>query len=259
VSIGLTRDARHFYSWNGDAKVPGITTCIGMLDKPALVGWAKRETAVAALRNFDAVRAMVAQYPVGEDLTGHPVVSFLKGTPGYQKDTAAAIGTLVHAAAEEIAHGKEPTLDNTTRPYVEAYVRDFWDRYQPKTHPMYIEFMVFHTGSDGVVLPYGGTMDLACEIAGEWWLLDIKTSRSGAYAETGLQLAAGRYAEFMGRPGDSKQYTVPQATRYGVVWVRPEGAELIEYRVTPQEFEAFAACRRMWEWVNKRSKEVKAA
>ena len=61
----------------------------------------------------------------------------------------------------------------------------------------------------------------------------------------------------MSRPGDEKRYPVPKVDRCGVVWIRPEKAELIEYRVTPQEFQAFTACRLLWHWTNVRSKEVK--
>jgi hypothetical protein len=262
--IGLHRDARHYYtaSYPGidQGPQPGITTIIGVLDKPALVGWAKRETAIAALRNWEALRSMVAQYPVkSDDLAYHPAVSFLKATPGYQRDAAADIGTRVHAVAEALNKGEKPVITDDIAPFVESYIRDFLGPYRPTFHPLYTEAMVYHSGADGTVLPYGGTMDAFCKIEGETWLLDWKTAKSGAYPETGLQLAAGRYAEFIGRPGDEKRYPVPNVQRCGVVWVRPEKAELIEYSVTPQEFQAFTACRLLWHWVNARSKEVRAA
>jgi hypothetical protein len=41
------------------------------------------------------------------------------------------------------------------------------------------------------------------------------------------------------------------------VWIRPEGAQLIEYSVGPQEFQAFTACRLLWHWLTVRSKEVR--
>ena len=42
-----------------------------------------------------------------------------------------------------------------------------------------------------------------------------------------------------------------------MLWLRPEGAELIPYDVTPREFQAFTACRMAWDWVNNRAKQVK--
>lgn len=254
---GLTRDAKHFYSWNGGPKVPGITTVIGVMDKPALVGWAKRETAVAALRNWRVIEGMVKQQPVVEEsITYHPAVAYLKAMPGYQKDAAADVGTRVHAIAEAMTKGEKPEVAEDVLPFAEAYIRDFLERYKPKTAPLYVEAMVYHEGND-LVMPYGGTMDLICRIDDDIWAIDHKTSKSGVFAETALQLAAGRFAQFIGRPGDPEQYAMPNVTRYGVLWIRPEGAQLVEYKVTPAEFQAFTACRLLWHWVNVRSKNVK--
>ena len=165
--IGLTRDTKHFYEaqYPGiqQGKQPGITTIQGVMDKPALVPWAKRETAIAAIRNWDTLRSMVAQYPPNGDLAYHPAVSFLKATPGYQRDAAADIGTRVHAVAEALAKGEKPSVDEDTLAFAEAYVRDFLEPMKPKFHPLYTEAMVYHSGADGSVLPYGGTMDAFCE------------------------------------------------------------------------------------------------
>ena len=258
--IGLHRDAKHYYSWNGDPSVPGITSIIGVLDKPALVGWAKRETAKAAVRNWKVVSGMVEQQPPIEDqLSYHPAVAYLKATPGYQRDAAANAGTIAHAIAEAVSKGEQPVIPEGYEDFARSFLRDFVEKYKPKFHPLYVEAMVYHGGEDGSVLPYGGTMDLYCQIDDETWLIDHKTAASGVYPETALQLAAGRYAEFIGRPGDPKQYPVPKVDRCGVLWLRPEGAELIPYSVTPREFQAFTACRMAWDWVNHRAKEVKGA
>lgn len=259
VTIGLHRTPKHFYIWEDGEPVPGITSIIATLDKPALVGWAKRETAMAAVRNWDTVAKMVAQQPpVEEQLAYHPAMAYLKATPGYQRDAAALAGTTVHAIAEDYAKGQEPTIPAEYAAFAEAFIRDFIEKHRPVFHPLYVEAMVYHEG-DRDCLPYGGTMDLFCQIDGETWLIDHKTNKSGAYPETALQLAAGRYAQFIGRPDDPKRYAIPPATRFGVLWIRPEGAELIPYSVTPRDFQAFTALRLAWDWVNNRSKEVKGA
>src|SRR5664280_1089213 len=59
TGVGLVRDARHRYSWNGGPLYPSVTTILGIKDKPALVGWAKRETAACAVRNLDVLDRMV--------------------------------------------------------------------------------------------------------------------------------------------------------------------------------------------------------
>jgi len=258
-TTGLHRTPKHFYSWNGGPPVPGITSIIGILDKPALVGWAKRETAKAAVRNWKAVSQMVADHPPLEDqLSYHPAVAYLKATPGYQRDAAANAGTAVHAIAEAIAKGEKPDIPDEYEDFTRAFMRDFVEKYKPKFHPLYVEAMVYHAGDDGTVLPYGGTMDLFCQIGDDVLLIDHKTTKSGVYPETALQLAAGRYAQFIGLPGDPKKHVIPKVDRCAVLWIRPEGAELIPYDVTPRELQAFAAARMAWDWVKNRSKEVKA-
>ena len=47
----------HSYALDG-ARIPGVTTVIGILDKPALVNWAARETAIYADENWDKLAAM---------------------------------------------------------------------------------------------------------------------------------------------------------------------------------------------------------
>jgi len=255
--IGLHRDAKHFYSWNGARRVPGITSIIGMMDKPALVGWAQRETAIAAVRNWEQVARMVGdQPPAEESLAYHPAVAYLKAMPGYQRDSAANVGTRVHAMAEADLKGEPVDVPEDIASFVDAYRRDFLERYEPVTHPLYVECMVYHPGND-FVLPYGGTLDLICDIGDERWIIDHKTTKSGTYPETGLQLSAGANAGWIGRPGDPERYPIPPVTRYGVLWIRPEGAELIPYDIKPVEFQAFTACRLIWHWKDERSDKVK--
>ena len=87
-------------------------------------------------------------------------------------------------------------------------------------------------------LGYAGTFDLLAEIDGEVWLLDWKTGK-GVYEEVGLQLAALHYAEKVLADEDT---ILPKATRFGVVHVRPEGANLIEFSDMPGYFRMFMAC-----------------
>ena len=53
------------------------------------------------------------------------------------------------------------------------------------------------------------------------WLLDLKTSRSGVYGETALQLAGYRFAEVYVDSGGVEQ-PMPEVDRCAVVWVRAE-------------------------------------
>src|ERR1035437_6958266 len=197
-ALGLVRDARHRYSWNGSPLYPSVTTILGIKDKPALVGWAKRETAACAVRNLDVLKRMVR--------SGGPqaAVDWLKRIPDYARDASADLGTAVHAAAEAIARGESAPVAEEVHPFVAAYRRDFLEAFQPRF--IAVEAMVCSERYE-----YGGTADAFAEIDGEIWLLDYKTG-AGVYPDTALQLAGLARAQFIGYPGDPTQYPLPAAT-----------------------------------------------
>jgi len=255
ASFGLRRTPKHFYLWNGNDAVPGITTIQAMLDKSGpLVGWAKRETAKAAVRNIDALVSMVGDESISEaTLDSHPAVGYLKAMPGYERDKAADIGSAVHRIAEDYAAKRKPTVTEDQAPYLEAFIKGFVEKHKPKFHPDYLEYMVYSEKH-----AYGGTMDVACGIDGEVWLIDYKTSK-GVYPETALQLAAGHFADFMGKPDDTKKHKLPPATRFGVVHIRPEGAELVPYpKALDDDWQAFLFARGLFRWAKEgRADEIK--
>jgi hypothetical protein len=240
---GLTRDEKHRYQWAGGSKVPGVTSVIKALDKSGpLMGWKAREVASCAIRNLDLLQKMVT------DGGAPAAIDWLKRTPDHQRDTAADLGTRVHSFAEAISRGIPIEVDDAALPFVESYQK--WRSvYKPVV--LNAEYMVYSETHR-----YGGTADAAMRINGEIWLVDYKTG-SGAYAETALQLAALHNADWAGLPNDPKKYAIPKATRFGVLHVRPEQAELIPYDVTDAEFRAFLACRYLTDWLELRAPAIK--
>lgn len=108
----------------------------------------------------------------------------------------ADLGTQVHSMCEE----KLLKPDGTFIPgYSEEAVETFsgflrWlDRVEPKT--IATELFVYSTRHG-----YAGSADFVCEIDGELWIIDFKTSKS-LHDAMGLQLAAYRqaYEEMTGR------------------------------------------------------------
>jgi hypothetical protein len=234
ANVGLVRDARHRYSWNGGPLYPSVTTILGIKDKPALVGWAKRETAACAVRNLNVLERMVR--------SGGPqaAVDWLKRIPDYARDASADLGSAVHAAAEAIARGVSVPVAEDVAPFVAAYRRDFLEVFGPRF--IALEAMVCSERYE-----YGGTADAFAEIDGEIWLLDYKTG-AGVYPDTALQLGGLARAQFIGYPGDPAQYPVPFATRFGVVHIRPEGARLLPVVVNRETVAAFLDARRLFGW-----------
>jgi hypothetical protein len=233
-TLGLVRDARHRYAWNGGPLYPSVTTILGIKDKPALVGWAKRETAACAVRNLEVLNKMVQG--------GGPraAVDWLKKIPDYRRDAAADLGTAVHAAAEAIGRGESMAVGDDVRPFIDAYRRDFLEPFEPRF--LALEPMVFSERHE-----YGGTADAFALIEGETWLLDYKTG-VGVYSDVALQLAGLARAQFIGYPGDPTQYPIPAATRFGVVHIRPEGARLLPVVVDRATVAAFLDARRLYGW-----------
>jgi len=244
-TTGLFRDDRHRYYVDGKGPYPGVTTVLRALDKPAIIEWAKRETARCAVDNYDFVADLISR--------GGPkaAADWLARIPDYQRDIAADMGSAVHRLAEKESRAKaagfhgisDEGITPDELPFVTAY-RRFLDDYQPEFKSL--ERMVF---SERFL--YGGTFDSIAKIDGHTYLIDTKTSRA-SYAETALQLAALANADFCGLPGDPKRYKIPPIEKYAVLHIRPDqyarGYRLIEYRVGPADFAAFLACLTLTNW-----------
>lgn len=234
---GLFRDDRHRYYWAGKGPYPGVTSVIKALDKPALIEWAKRETARCAIDNYDFVADLVAR--------GGPEAAkaWLARIPDFQRDTAADMGSAVHRIAEAISRGQRISPTEDESPFADAYIR-FVQDYAPQFKSL--ERMVFSEKHG-----YGGTFDSIAVIAGQTYLIDTKTSKS-VYEETAMQLAALGNADWCGLPGDPKKYRIPKVQRYAVLHIRPDqyarGYRLIEFRVTDADYDAFLACLRLTNW-----------
>lgn len=235
--VGLFRNGNHQYFWNGKGPYPGVTTVIRALDKPAIIEWAKRETARCAVENYDFVAGLIER--------GGPKAAqaWLASIPDYVRDAAGDLGSAVHAKAEQISRSDVATIvPDEQVPYVNAY-RQFLADYQPDFKSL--ERYVFSE------LGYGGTYDWLARINGQMVLGDTKTSKD-VYPETSMQLAALGNADWIGLPNDPKQYRIPKIDRYAVLHIRPDkyarGYRLIDFRVGSDEYEAFLACLRLTTW-----------
>jgi len=184
---------------------------------------------------------------------------------------SAEEGTMVHEAAEALLLGKEPVVDPTIRPAIDAF-RKFLDERNIQTSPEYVEQRVWHPEHR-----YAGTVDALALIGGKFGVLDIKTSQ-GIYRDYNLQTAA--YMEALNRKypqlqtrwilriDQIQQCRRCSATRRtkggrekirrnGTVfcsehdWGEPIGVlEMREFPYWRSDFEAFLGAKRLWEWEN---------
>jgi hypothetical protein len=236
-SSGLTRTEDHQYRWNDGPLVPGITTIISQKDRSGpLVGWARREAAAKAVREYTRVGEIIA-----ED-GPEAAVDWIKREPERLRDAAAKRGTDVHRHLELLGLGRPlESLEITEeeKPFVDTFLRDFNPHVQ---RYVAVEFMVYSERH-----LYGGTADAIVTLDGENWLIDYKTSK-GIYETTAMQLAAIRYADWSGRAGDGTAYRIPDIHRFGVVHVQAERTVLHEYDVKKADFDAFLSCRALYGW-----------
>ena len=204
----INRGRGHSYEIDG-RQVDGVTSLIGDgVPKPALVDWAARTTAEYAVDHWDDL----AQE------TGTARLRKLERARWDKTRAAAARGTTIHDLAMRLAAGEEVTVPEPIQGHVDAYLQ-FVEEWQPEE--LLVEVPVFHR-----TLWYAGTLDLVARLAdGNNWLLDWKTSASGIYSESALQLAAYRHAEFyLDAAGDEQP--MPPVDFCACVWLRADGYDL---------------------------------
>lgn len=202
----------HSYKIDGE-KADGVTTLIkDGVPKPALVSWAARSVAEYVADNMTAVTGMA-------DMGRDQIVNALKGVPWSNARAAAAKGTDVHALAEKAIHGEPVDVPEHLAGYVEGYIR-FLDKH--KVEPILVEAVVGHRK-----WKYAGSLDMVARIDGDVAIADIKTSASGIYGETALQLAAYRYAEVYVDTEAEKPMADLGIGRGYAIWCRADGTDLI--------------------------------
>lgn len=155
---GLKRVRAHqrYYLSDGTL-VPGVTTVLSVLAKPALVTWANR----MGLEGVDTTKYV---------------------------DKLANIGTLAHYLVECRVKGEEPDLEPFSPEELKRAEWAFgsylsWEKqHQPKIIASEAQLVSERYG-------YGGTIDLIAVIGGRRWVVDLKTAKV-LYDEHVLQVAA---------------------------------------------------------------------
>lgn len=172
-------------------------------------------------------------------------------------ERAAAVGTKVHNAIEKLLLGEEIEWDGENYDldiwiYILRFA-EFWKTYKPKLISTEEAFLDHELG-------YGGTLDLVCEIKGDRWLIDLKTSNA-IYNSYELQVAAYRKLY--------EKATGTKIDRAGIFWfkartrgadkkgkkIQGEGWQLVEYeRDWFQAYDLFEAVHRIWKHENPNAK-----
>jgi hypothetical protein len=219
----VNRGRGHSYTVDGRA-IPGVTTLIGDgCPKPALVSWAARTVAEYVANNLDDLH----ERHLGRD----SLIGMLRGVPYSDRDAAANRGTQVHDLAQRLARGEEIDVPDDLVGHIDAYLALAKD-WQPADE-------LAERPRLNVTRWYAGTFDLVATLKGRGRvLLDTKTSRSGVYPETALQLAAYRNSELY-ETDDGALKVMPVITETLALWLRADGYDLLPIDTGPEVFRSF--------------------
>jgi hypothetical protein len=222
---------RHYIHPVTGVLVPSVTTILGVLDKPALVGWAARSVAEYAADNMEALGLL------GRDER----VALLKGVPFRNRDKAADRGTDAHTYAERrLVFGIAPNPSNRS----EELVDEVLDHLDP--HPLLTEATVFN-----LTYGYAGTFDGIWEVDGRTVMVDWKSGK-GVYSEAGLQMNA--YARGEQVVTASEIRPMPRVDEAWVIHVPNTGGWKVHpVTLAEDEWIAFRAARAAWKWKNHRA------
>lgn len=228
----------HTYRLDGQP-VPGVTTILGVLDKPAIPRWAAAQVAEFVADHPDAVETL---RETGRD----GMVAALKGIPWQKRDDAATRGTTLHDYAERVLRGEDIEIDDDDPllPVVEhaiAFMTDW------QIEPILIEQAVASRTDR-----WAGTLDLIAHyrrpdtghegVA----ILDWKSGRA-LYPEYVWQLNAYAHAEFYGENGD--EHPVPECDAAFGVQIRADGYDVAPFAFGPDIYQEFLLIRRTFEAV----------
>lgn len=148
--------AHTIYKLDG-VRVPGVTTILGILNKPALVKWANN----LGLQGIDSTK---------------------------YRDEMADIGTLAHQMIVDYFNGVETNTTDYSENQIglaENCLLSFWE--WEKGHK--IEVIMAEKQLVSAEFGFGGTIDCFCKLDGHPTLLDFKTGKA-IYPEMLYQLAA---------------------------------------------------------------------
>ena len=204
------------YYYIKEKQYVAVTTVLEILNKPALISWAIKETAKA-----------IANHP--NIITNESdVFSAVYGT----RNKAGERGKTIHSFLEILKRGNPlPITPKEYQGYVQA-LQSWWNTHNPEI--LELEKLVYSNK-----FGYAGTTDLIANINKEIWVIDIKTGKA-IYPEHKLQISAYRQCLI---EMDKK------VDKFGVVLLKEDSN--FEFIESENCLEAFLHAKALFEWKNK--------
>lgn len=237
----------HRYYLDGKP-LTGVTTIIGILDKPQLISWAAN-CAVDYVEN---------NFPTAEDLFNDPlsisrVLSEARTAWAKKRDAAGDIGTEVHQHIEDYAKSKISGSEFNPQ-YSCEKVQKMVERFISWAIDEKVTFLLSEQKLYSERYWYAGTMDLLVEIKGKKYIADIKTAKD-IYTSNYIQMAGYHIAlEELGKVKDLMGYIVINIPKE----LKENGdVKFKEKRIyNTEEFkDAFINCLELYRFINKEKPE----
>lgn len=242
-----------------------VTTLIkeGLGTGKGLVYWNAHTPVAWAAEHLDAFTALV-------NVDRDQAIKTAMDARWAKSGKAAARGTDLHAAAEQLALGQTPDVDEEILPYVHQYV-GFLEKHQPEF--VMAEAPIYAPGHQ-----YAGTCDGIMVLGGKTVIFDIKSTDKDPsaksrppYAEVALQLSAYANAELVGilsekRESNYGRYYVfspdqhhepmPDVDGAVCIVISPYDCRVVPVRIDAEIFRAFLHVRECARWQIDISKRV---
>lgn len=273
----------HTYYLDGEW-CPGVTTILGNgIPKGGLIGWASKvpsdvvANALTVAKDSNGNTRIVADDLIAElrewqqTRTGKDVVPWSDHTPlpraavadalqslRYRdSDAAANRGTEVHKIGEDLAHGREVEVPEELAGHVRSYIKflDEWQPYDALVERVVINRRWRYMGKFDLIASFDNLPDWLAERIGRRTgrgLLDIKTARSGIFAETALQLEAYRRAETMIE--GAGEVPMEPVDFVAAIHVRADGFDVYAFDIVtetrPTTFDIFLYAKQVGDWLD---------
>jgi len=167
--------ARHLHSFNG-IPLHGVTTVLGVISKPALIGWASGQ----------AVEYVKGHWKVGKAYSKEErddILAEAKGAHSRKKDNGADVGTRTHEAVELYTKSGQEYQGG------DEQISPMFLRFKEWAESVGAKFLESEKNVWSEELWIGGILDFIVEIDGKVYIGDLKTS-SAIYKEHFLQMGA---------------------------------------------------------------------
>lgn len=209
--------------------VPGVTTVLKKLEKPAIVQWAVDNTAAYAVKNIDGLLSRTEEQGFGflrwywkRDPIKGDMTDIRNYSNGVLND-AAELGTLVHDWIAAETDDNFPYPDITNAPEYFWEMKSEWERWRDahEVEALYTEVTLWNDEHG-----YAGTADAFWKVDGKTTLIDIKTSRS-TWDEHWMQAVALDKCDYVvvEVDGEWAHRPMPEVEQIGLLHIRPSDTD----------------------------------